>query len=79
MSTANQSLIEDIAKGNFPENVLRNAAPAVLYEEAVRFDNAMIVSSGAVAVSSGEKQAAAPKTNVSLNKLRSKTTFGGAT
>ncbi len=61
MSTTNRSLIEDIAKGNFSGNILHNAAPAVLYEEAIRFDHASIVSSGAVAVNSGAKTGRCPK------------------
>jgi phosphoenolpyruvate carboxykinase (ATP) len=61
MSTVNRSLIESVARGEFPEQVLRNAVPAVLYEEAIQFDQAQIVSSGAVAVNSGAKTGRSPK------------------
>ncbi len=61
MSTVNRSLIESVARGHFPEQVLHNAVPAVLYEEAVLHDQAQIVSSGAIAVSSGVKTGRSPK------------------
>lgn len=61
MSTANQSPIADISQGKFAEHVMRNATPAILYEEAIRFDQAVIVSSGAVAVNSGAKTGRSPK------------------
>jgi len=40
---------------------LRNATPARLYEEAVRFDEALITSSGAIAALSGAKTGRSPK------------------
>ena len=61
MSTVNRSHTQAIAQGKFSENVLRNAVPALLYEEAIRFDNGQIVSSGAVAVTSGAKTGRSPK------------------
>ena len=42
-------------------NVLRNATPAQLYEEALQFDKGVIVSSGAIATNSGEKKGRSPK------------------
>ncbi len=42
-------------------NVLRNATPARLYEEALQFDSGTIVSSGAIATNSGEKKGRSPK------------------
>ncbi len=61
MSIANAPRTQQIAKAIFTDGVLRNAAPAVLYEEAIRFDDAMITDSGAVAVNSGEKTGRSPK------------------
>lgn len=61
MSIANRSRLEQISLGQFPAEVLRNAAPARLYEEAVRFDDAVLVDSGALAVSSGAKTGRSPK------------------
>jgi len=42
-------------------NVLRNAPPAVLYEEALRFDGEVVVSSGAIAANSEAKKGRSPK------------------
>lgn len=61
MATATNSRIRAIEQGNFPSDVLRNAAPARLYEEAVLFDDAHITSSGGVATRSGEKTGRSPK------------------
>ncbi len=61
MSVAMPSIIADIAQGKFATKVLRNAVPAVLYEEAIRFDDAQLVASGAVAVNSGLKTGRSPK------------------
>ncbi|MCA9246186.1 MAG: phosphoenolpyruvate carboxykinase (ATP) [Planctomycetales bacterium] len=41
--------------------VLRNASPARLYEEAIRFENAKITSRGALVTSSGVKTGRSPK------------------
>jgi phosphoenolpyruvate carboxykinase (ATP) len=61
MSTATSSAITSIAKNHFPAGVLRNATPARLYEEAVKFDEALITSSGAIAALSGAKTGRSPK------------------
>ena len=43
-------------------NVVRNAAPAVLYEDAIRTDpTAAIAGSGALMITSGEKTGRSPK------------------
>ena len=42
-------------------NVLRNASPARLYEEALQYDGGTIVSSGAIATDSGDKKGRSPK------------------
>ena len=42
-------------------NVLRNAPPARLYEDALRYDDGTIVSSGAIATDSGAKKGRSPK------------------
>jgi phosphoenolpyruvate carboxykinase (ATP) len=41
--------------------VLRNAAPAILYEHALEFDHDTIVDSGALATDSGEKTGRSPR------------------
>ncbi|MCE2792800.1 MAG: phosphoenolpyruvate carboxykinase (ATP) [Planctomycetota bacterium] len=61
MPTATSSTTAAIARNHFPEGVLRNATPARLYEEAVRFDEALITSSGAIAALSGAKTGRSPK------------------
>lgn len=61
MATATNSRIAAIQKGIFPEGVLRNAAPAKLYEEAINFDQATIASSGGIATRSGSKTGRTPK------------------
>lgn len=61
MATATNSTIESIKNGQFGSNVLRNAPPARLYQEALQFDGAEISSSGAIAVNSGEKTGRCPK------------------
>jgi phosphoenolpyruvate carboxykinase (ATP) len=53
--------MEAIKKGQFPNHVLRNAPPARLYQEALEFDGAVISSTGAIAVNSGEKTGRTPK------------------
>jgi phosphoenolpyruvate carboxykinase (ATP) len=42
-------------------HVLRNAPPAVLYEDAIKYEGARITSSGALAASSGSKTGRSPK------------------
>lgn len=62
MSTVTQhARLAAIAKNQFPSHVLRNATPARLYEEAVRFDGAVITSAGALATLSGAKTGRSPK------------------
>lgn len=61
MSIANKSTIDQIAEGQFPPHVLRNALPARLYEEAVLHDQGMIIASGAIAAFSGAKTGRSPK------------------
>ena len=61
MATATNSRIAAIAEGQFPSDVLRNAAPAKLYEEAVKFDDATITSTGGIATKSGEMTGRRPK------------------
>jgi phosphoenolpyruvate carboxykinase (ATP) len=41
--------------------IIRNAAPAKLYEDAIRYDGAVITSAGAIATSSAEKTGRSPK------------------
>lgn len=60
MATVTNSTIEAIKKGQFGSHVLRNAPPARLYQEALQFDGALISSSGAIAVNSGEKTGRCP-------------------
>ena len=47
--------------GIYVESILYNAAPAQLYEEAIKYDDAVIVSSGALATNSGAKTGRSPK------------------
>ena len=61
MATANKSRIAAIQRGDFPEGLLRNTAPARLYEEALRYDNATITSTGGLSSRSGEKCGRSPK------------------
>lgn len=60
MSTVKTSRIAAISQGNF-EGILRNADPAKLYEEAIKFDNGQITQSGGLAACSGEKTGRSPK------------------
>ncbi len=60
MPTKTASRIAELEKGNFPEGVLRNAAPARLYEDGVRYDASTITSAGALAASSGKKTGRSP-------------------
>ncbi|MEE2990075.1 MAG: phosphoenolpyruvate carboxykinase (ATP), partial [Planctomycetota bacterium] len=41
--------------------VIRNGAPALLYEHAVLYDNAEIAANGAICTTSGEKTGRSPK------------------
>ena len=60
-TTETHSRLAAIANGKFPNQVLRNAAPARLYEEAVQFDGGQITSSGGLATESGKKTGRSPK------------------
>jgi len=53
-------------------NVLRNASPARLYEEALRFDGGVIVSSGAIAANSEAKKGRSPKDKRIVEEVSSK-------
>ncbi len=61
MSIAQSSRIQQLSSGKIPSGVLRNASPASLYEEAIRYDDAVITDSGAIAVNSGIKTGRSPK------------------
>ncbi len=61
MASVTNSRMALIDKGNFPNGVLRNAAPARLYQDAVLYDGAQITSSGGLATKSGEKTGRSPK------------------
>ena len=60
MASVSNSRIASINSGNFPTDVLRNAAPARLYQDAVMYDEAQITSSGGLATTSGEKTGRSP-------------------
>ena len=61
------------------QTILCNASPAILYEEALLYEKDSAVSdTGALIVSSSEKQEEALKTSESLPLLNSSTTYGGA-
>lgn len=61
MATATNSRIADISAGNFSADILRNTAPARLYEEAIKYDQGTITSTGGLASSSGLKTGRSPK------------------
>ena len=61
MASVTKSRIDSIANGCFPEDVLRNASPARLYQDAILFDNGQITSTGGIASKSGEKTGRSPK------------------
>jgi len=61
MATATSARIAAIAANQFPANVLRNATPARLYQDAVLFDGSTIAASGAIATASGPKAGRSPK------------------
>ncbi|MCL4141857.1 UNVERIFIED_CONTAM: hypothetical protein GTU68_010731 [Idotea baltica] len=56
-----KSRLGDIQKGIFPSDVLRNADPARLYQEAILYDNGEITQTGGLASLSGEKTGRSPK------------------
>ena len=60
MASVSNSRIASINSGKFPTDVLRNAAPARLYQDAVMYDEAQITSSGGLATTSGEKTGRSP-------------------
>jgi phosphoenolpyruvate carboxykinase (ATP) len=61
MASVTNSKIEAISCGDFPRDVVRNAAPARLYEDALLYDQAQLTSSGAIAAKSGKKTGRSPK------------------
>ena len=61
MATPNQSRIASLTQPEFPEGILRNTAPARLYEEAIKFDQGMITSTGGLSSNSGDKTGRSPK------------------
>jgi phosphoenolpyruvate carboxykinase (ATP) len=61
MATATNSRIAAISRGEFSKDILRNTAPARLYEEAIRYDNGTITSSGGLSSLSGKKTGRSPK------------------
>ncbi|MDA7859166.1 phosphoenolpyruvate carboxykinase (ATP), partial [Mariniblastus sp.] len=61
MATPNQSRIASLSLPKFPEGILRNAAPARLYEEAIKFDKGIVTSTGGLSSNSGEKTGRSPK------------------
>ena len=61
MATATNSRIAAISRGEFAEDIMRNAAPARLYEEAIRYDHGTITSTGGLSSKSGKKTGRSPK------------------
>ncbi|MEX2175897.1 MAG: phosphoenolpyruvate carboxykinase (ATP) [Pirellulaceae bacterium] len=53
--------IELLEHGVFARGVVRNPAPAALYEDAIHFDEGVIASSGAIIAKSGAKTGRSPK------------------
>jgi phosphoenolpyruvate carboxykinase (ATP) len=53
--------IELLEHGIFASNVLRNPPPALLYEDAIHFDEGTIADSGAINAKSGAKTGRSPK------------------
>jgi phosphoenolpyruvate carboxykinase (ATP) len=53
--------IELLEHGVFARGVFRNPSPAALYEDAVRYDEGIIASSGAINAKSGAKTGRSPK------------------
>ena len=61
MATATDSRIAALERGEISDSILRNAAPARLYEDAIRFDGGTITKSGGISSSSGAKTGRSPK------------------
>ena len=61
MSSVTKSRIETLGNGDIPTDVLRNASPARLYQEAVLHDSATITNTGGLATLSGAKTGRSPK------------------
>lgn len=61
MAASKESRIAQLERGEFPEGLLRNTAPARLYQEAIQFDNGTITSTGGLSSRSGEKTGRSPK------------------
>ena len=55
------ALVDRIAQGDFSSPIHRNAAPAVLYEHAVAFDEGKISNLGAIVSFSGSKTGRSPQ------------------
>jgi phosphoenolpyruvate carboxykinase (ATP) len=53
--------IELLQHGVFASGVIRNPAPAMLYEDAIHFDEGVLASSGAIIAKSGAKTGRSPK------------------
>jgi phosphoenolpyruvate carboxykinase (ATP) len=53
--------IELLSHGVFASGVIRNPSPATLYEDAVRFDEGLVASGGAIIAKSGAKTGRCPK------------------
>ena len=61
------------------QTILRNASPAILYEEALLYETDSAVSdTGALIDSSSEKIGRSPKDRESLAILKLSTTYGGS-
>ncbi len=61
MTLTLESRIASITQGKFVNGVLRNAAPAKLYEESILHDNGQLTQSGGLASFSGSKTGRSPK------------------
>jgi phosphoenolpyruvate carboxykinase (ATP) len=63
--------IELLSHGIFASGVVRNPAPAILYEDAIRGDDGMLASSGAMIALSGGKTGRSPKDKRIVRSLES--------
>lgn len=61
MNDSHHTRIASLDKGIFPAGMLRNPAPARLYEDAVRIDGGTITSTGGLSSKSGKKTGRSPK------------------
>jgi phosphoenolpyruvate carboxykinase (ATP) len=60
MNDVQATRISTLEKGIFSEGMLRNPAPARLYEDAIRFDGGTITSTGGLSAKSGKKTGRSP-------------------